>query len=70
MIKAGQVWFSGQRSVKVLVTKQGDVIVRDSYGWRRTLTEADFTAGFVPTRGAQPATPVKGCRALADLEPA
>ena len=70
MISAGQVWFSGQRSVRVLVTGPRGVIVHDSYGMRRTLTKADFTAGFVPIRGGNPAAAVMACRALADLEPA
>lgn len=69
-ISAGQVWFSGRRSVRVLVTGPYAVTVRDSYGLRRTLTNADFTGGFVPIRGEHPATPVMACRALADLEPA
>lgn len=46
------------------------MVVRDSYGLRRNLTNADFTTGFVPIRGGHPATPVMACRALADLEPA
>ena len=61
MISAGQVWFSSQRSVKVLNAGPRAVIVRDSYGLRRTLTNADFTAGFVPIRGGRPSTPVMGC---------
>lgn len=70
MVSAGQVWFSGQRSVRVLGTEPRAVVVRDSYGLRRTLSRAEFTAGFVPVLGGHPATSVMACRALADLEPA
>ena len=70
MIRPGQVWFTGQRSVRVLATGNRGVVVRDSHGRRRTLTESDFTQGFVSIRGGRPSTSVMACRALADLEPA
>lgn len=69
MILPGQVWFTGQRSIRVLSAEDGAVTLRDGYGRRRTLTEADFTEGFVASRGERPASPVMACRALADLEP-
>ncbi len=70
MIRAGQVWSSGQRSVRVLAMDHGSVTVRDSYGRRRTLAERDFTGGFSPAGHGHPAAGVMACRALADLEPA
>lgn len=69
MIRAGQVWSSGQRSVRVIAVEDGGVTVRDSYGRRRTLAERDFTGGFSPPGHEHPAG-VMACRALADLEPA
>lgn len=69
MVLPGQVWFTGQRSIEVLNTDGGAVTLRDAYGRRRTLTELNFTEGFVATRGERPASSVMACRALADLEP-
>ena len=71
MIEVGEVWASGERTVRVLEHDDGGVVVRDTYGWRRSLTERELEQGFRPVTGRP--TPVPGVmarRALADVEPA
>jgi hypothetical protein len=69
-IEVGQVWSSEGRDVEVIVADEGDVIVRDSYGWRRHLAEQDLQGGFVQAGSPKPPAHVMACRALADVEPA
>lgn len=71
MVEVGEVWTSGERAVRVLERGDRRVVVRDTYGWRRSLTERELQQGFRPA-GDRPA-PVPGVmarRALADVEPA
>ncbi len=72
MVESGQVWASGGRTVLVLATDAPRVVVRDSYGWRRSLTEDELEQGFsaVSAGGGERARGVMACRALADVEPA
>lgn len=73
MIKRGQVWTSGGRTVRVLDTHDARVTVRDTYGWRRQLTEGELERGFDRVTRDQRVENVRGVmarRALADLEPA
>ncbi len=71
MAEVGQVWASGERTVRVLETRAAHVVVRDMYGWRRSLTEHELEHGFrVVTDHAEPVPGVMGRRALADIEPA
>ena len=71
MIESGQVWASGGRTVVVLAQEDARVIVRDSYGWRRSLTEDELERGFSrPTDRVEPARGVMARRALADIQPA
>ena len=71
MIEIGQVWQSSGRTVHVLATDAPRVIVRDTYGWRRSLTVDELENGFMLATepGAEPRG-VMACRALADVEPA
>ncbi len=72
MVENGQVWESGGRTVLVLATDAPRVVVRDSYGWRRSLTEHELQHGFtvVTGDGEERVPGVMGRRALADVEPA
>ncbi len=70
MIEIGQVWSSGERSVEVIASDVGRVVVRDAYGWRRGLSERELQRGFVRAGGSRPPLRVMGRRALADIEPA
>jgi len=71
MVEIGQVWASGERTVRVLERGARHVVVRDSYGWRRSLTEHELEQGFrVVTDHAPPVPGVMGRRSLADVEPA
>ena len=71
MIEVGEVWASGERTVRVLERGERGVVVRDTYGWRRSLTERELEQGFRPVTGRQtPVIGVMACRALADVEPA
>lgn len=70
MIEVGQKWSSGTRSVLVVATEGGRVVVRDAYGWRRRLTERELVGGFAPTGAGRPPTQVMARRALADVDPA
>ena len=71
MVEVGQVWASGERTVRVLAKEASRVVVRDTYGWRRRLTEHELRHGFrVVTDRPAPAPGVMGRRALADVEPA
>jgi hypothetical protein len=71
MVEVGEVWASGERTVRVLERGDGGVVVRDTYGWRRSLTERELEQGFRPVTGRPAAVPgVMACRALADVEPA
>lgn len=68
MIESGQIWTSGGRTVQVLATSDARVTVRDTYGWRRSLTEEELTSGF--TEHVEQVPGVMARRSLADLEPA
>jgi hypothetical protein len=71
MIEVGQVWASGERTVRVLERDADRVVVRDSYGWRRSLTGDELTSGFrVVTDRVERVRGVMARRALADLDPA
>jgi hypothetical protein len=70
IIEVGQVWSSGQRSVEVIARDPGRVVVRDTYGWRRDLSELELERGFVPAGRDQPNAHVMARRALPDIEPA
>lgn len=71
MVEIGEVWASGERTVRVLERHDRGVVVRDSYGWRRSLTERELEQGFRPLRSRPDRVPgVMACRALADVEPA
>ena len=73
MIEIGQVWASGGRTVQVLEAEADapGVVVRDTYGWRRVLTEDDLEHGFsLVDDHAESARGVQARRALADLQPA
>lgn len=77
MIERGEVWTSGGRSVRVIDREQRDVVVvRDSFGLRRRMPEAELVGGFsrVPQGAPGPAAAgdrgVMACRALADVDPA
>ena len=71
MVEVGQVWASGERTVMVLARERGRVVVRDTYGWRRSLTQDELEQGFrVATEQRDPASRVMARRALADVEPA
>ena len=71
MIENGQVWASGGRTISVLAREGPRVIVRDSYGWRRSLTEDELERGFSRTTDrVEPARGVMARRALADIQPA
>ncbi len=71
MIESGQVWTSGGRSVRVLAKSETQITVRDSYGWRRSLTEEELTRGFTDlSRQVESTRGVMARRTLPDLEPA
>ena len=71
MVEIGQVWASGERTVRVLERDDRGVIVRDTYGWRRSLTERLLAQGFRPVTGRTPPVPgVMARRSLAVVEPA
>jgi len=71
MIENGQVWASGGRAVHVVGRDDARVVVRDSYGWRRSLTEDELAHGFSNvTDHVEQVRGVMARRALADLEPA
>ena len=71
MIQSGQVWASGGRTVVVLAQEDARVIVRDSYGWRRSLTEDELERGFShTTEQVEAVRGVMARRALADIQPA
>jgi len=71
MIENGQVWASGGRTVSVLARDHARVIVRDSYGWRRSLSEDELTHGFSDVGDRVEAVRgVMARRALADIQPA
>ena len=58
--------------MRVLGRERARVLVRDSYGWRRSLTEEQLQRGFRRTGSASDddARGVMACRALPDVEPA
>ena len=71
MVEVGEVWASGERTVRVLERNDRRVVVRDSYGWRRSLSERELEQGFRPATARRARVPgVMGRRALADVEPA
>ena len=71
MIQSGQVWASGGRTVVVLAQEDARVIVRDSYGWRRSLTEDELKHGFSDiSHRVEAVRGVMARRALADIQPA
>jgi hypothetical protein len=71
MVENGQVWASGGRTVRVLDQDDAHIVVLDTYGWRRSLTEYELEHGFSPlTDNAERVRGVMARRALADLEPA
>lgn len=71
MVEVGQLWGSGERSVLVLAVGVSHVVVRDSYGWRRSLSRHDLERGFRVVGDCTQVVPgVMGCRALADVQPA
>ena len=71
MAENGKIWASGGRTVRVLARDDTGVIVRDSYGWRRSLTRDELEHGFTDiTEHAERVRGVMARRALADLEPA
>ena len=71
MVENGQVWASGGRAVRVVGRQDARVEVRDSYGWRRSLTEDELVAGFSNvTDHVERVRGVMARRTLADLEPA
>ena len=71
MIESGQVWTSDGRTVQVLGKHDARVTVRDTYGWRRSLTEDELTHGFTAlTDHVESGRGVMARRTLADLEPA
>lgn len=70
-VEVGQVWATGERTVRVLERRAAHVVVRDTYGWRRSLTRDELEHGFRRvTDRAMPVSGVMGRRALADVEPA
>ena len=71
MVETGQVWASGGRTVRVVDRENTRVVVRDTYGWRRSLSEDELEHGFTPVADhVVPARGVMARRALADVEPA
>ncbi len=71
MVEDGQVWESGGRTVQVLKADEQGVVVRDAYGWRRSLTQNELEHGFSAlTDHRERARGVMARRALADVEPA
>ncbi len=71
VVEVGQVWASGERTVLVLAQEVERVVVRDMYGWRRSLTQEELQQGFrVMTDQPPPMAHVMARRALADVEPA
>lgn len=71
MIETGQVWTSGGRRVRVVANHGARVVVRDTYGWRRTLTADELKHGFSNvTDHVEPVRRVMARRALADVEAA
>ena len=71
MIENGQVWASGGRTVVVLAQEDAHDIVRDSYGWRRSLTEDELKHGFSDiSHRVEAVRGVMARRALADIQPA
>lgn len=71
MVEIGEEWASGERTVRVLERDDRRVVVRDSYGWRRSLTARELEQGFRRVTGRRPPVPgVMARRALADVEPA
>lgn len=71
MAKVGQVWASGERTVQVLATRGPYVVVRDTFGWRRSMTAHDLEHGFARVvADREPVLPgVMARRSLADVEP-
>jgi hypothetical protein len=70
-MESGEIWTSGGRTVRVVRREDARVVVRDTYGWRRSLTEDELEQGFV--EAADHHARVRGVmarRALADIEPA
>jgi len=71
MIENGQVWASGGRTISVLAKEGSRVIVRDSYGWRRSLTEDELKHGFSDfSHRVEAVRGVMARRTLADIQPA
>jgi len=71
MIENGQIWASGGRTVVVLGQEDARVIVRDSYGWRRSLTEDELKHGFSDiSHRVEAVRGVMARRTLADIQPA
>jgi hypothetical protein len=71
MVENGQVWASGGRTVRVLDREDERVVVVDSYGRRRWLSEDELQHGFTPLMGqVERVRGVMARRALADVEPA
>lgn len=69
--QSAEIWTSGGRTVRVVQREDARVVVRDTYGWRRSLTRDELEHGFVDA--ADHHTRVRGVmarRALADVEPA
>lgn len=71
MVEVGEVWASGERTVRILEAQAAHVVIRDSYGWRRSLTPQELEHGFRRvTDRRRPVPGVMARRALADVEPA
>ncbi len=71
MVEIGQLWASGERTVCVLAEESSRVVVRDTYGWRRSLTRDELERGFRIVGDRPPPSPgVMGRRTLPDVEPA
>ncbi len=69
-VEVGQDWASGERAVRVLETGAAHVVVRDSYGWRRSLTRGDLTNGFnALSDRVERVRGVMARRSLADIDP-
>jgi len=71
MIEPGQLWVSGGRVVRIIGMERSNIVVRDTYGWRRLLSERELRDGFrqVVARRAEGVRGVMGRRALADVDP-
>lgn len=73
MVEAGQIWTTSGRTVRVLAADDQKIVIRDSYGWKRSLTEDELRNGFalLSSTGQSSARPrgVMARRALADVPP-